>query len=372
MKIREQILQNKLELPKIIGLNITEDCEAMFRSLWHAYIIHGHHTTERNLVSNAISMTYWAQRIANPKLHNQLLSILSDAGWITVSTRPKNNWSEAWLNPSKLLEYCTQDELDRTRLFYKFSKYKLELHHDDKPYPSNVTSVHGKSQKTGLSKPGFAASGKVKYAFDTVAMFNHKSFVVEQINKGIDNMINQYPQILEDHANYRELGLEIVDSYIYAEDNIYNAGPNRLDQRGRNIRGDLSKIGNPVGFKIMRALLIIPEEHRQRATTRGVINKYLFIAELMGFKSGTVQSKIAFGRECYWTSRQHQNPSEDHMIENIWASRVYCDLDSAFNTPLLGVLKHRAESGKLKFSDPEIKPYRWLVPNEIDMSALTY
>ena len=320
--IREQILNNRLELPVIRDLKVTPECQAMFRAMWYRYIAKG--------PMEPTSMTYWAQRIANPKLHNQLLRILSDFGWITVSTRPNNNWSEAYINESKLLQYCTKAELDRTRMFYKFSKYKLELHHDDQDYGANVTSIRGKSMNTGLFRPGFAKSGKVKYSFDTQFMYAYETEVTQQINKGISNMIERYPQILEDHANYEELGKEVVEAYIYAEDNLYNAGPRTSDPRGRNNRGDLSKIGNPIGFKIMRSLLTIPEEYRNQATTKGLANKYLFIAELMGFKSGTAQAKREFGRKCYYTTAFHTNPSDGEVVENIWLERTYLDIDSVF------------------------------------------
>ena len=360
--IREQILNNRLELPIIRDLQVTPECQAMFRAMWYRYIAKG--------PTEPTSMTYWAQRITNPKLHNQLLRILSDFGWITVSTRPNNNWSEAYINESKLLQYCTKAELDRTRMFYKFSKYKLELHHDDQDYGANVTSIRGKSMNTGLFRPGFAKSGKVKYSFDTQFMYAYETEVTQQINKGISNMIERYPQILEDHANYQELGAEIVQSYIYAEDNLYNAGPRTSDPRGRNNRGDLSKIGNPVGFKVMRSLLTIPEEYRNQATTKGLANKYLFIAELMGFKSGTAQAKREFGRKCYYTTAFHTDPSDGEVVENIWLERTYLDIDSVFgNLMSLNILKRRALTDNLNFSDPVIVNYKWTVPIEIDASA---
>lgn len=360
--IREQILNNRLELPVIRDLKVTPECQAMFRAMWYRYIAKG--------PTEPTSMTYWAQRITNPKLHNQLLRILSDFGWITVSTRPNNNWSEAYINESKLLQYCTKAELDRTRMFYKFSKYKLELHHEDQDYGANVTSVRGKSMNTGLFRPGFAKSGKVKYSFDTQSMYAYETEVTQQINKGISNMIERYPQILEDHANYQELGAEVVQSYIYAEDNLYNAGPRTSDPRGRDNRGDLSKIGNPIGFKIMRSLLTIPEEYRNQATTKGLANKYLFIAELMGFKSGTAQAKREFGRKCYYTTAFHTDPSDDEVVENIWLERTYTDIDSAFgNLFSLNILKRRALADNLNFADPAIVTYKWSVLIEIDMSA---
>ena len=360
--IREQILNNRLELPVIRDLQVTEPIQAMFRAMWHNYIAKG--------ATEPTSMTYWAQRIANPKLHNQVLRILSDAGWITVSTRPNNNWSEAYLNESKLLTYCTKAELDRTRMFYKFSKYMLTLHHDDQDYGSAVTSVRGKRMDTGLRRPGFAKSGKVQYSFDTTVMHAYSFEVEQQINKGIRNMIERYPQIREDHANYEELGKEIVEAYIYAENNLHNGGPRTNDPRGRNNRGDLGKIGNPVGFKVMRSLLTIPVQYRNQATTAGLRNKYLFIAELMGFKSGTAQAKVDFGRKCYYTTAFHPTESDDEVVENIWLERTYTDIDSAFgNLFTLSILKRRATAGKLNFADPVIVAYKWEVPIEIDMSA---
>ena len=360
--IREQILNNRLELPVIRDLQVTEPVQAMFRAMWYRYIVKG--------ANEPTSMTYWAQRIANPKLHNQVLRILSDGGWITVSTRPNNNWSEAYINESKLLTYCTQSELDRTRMFYKFSNYKLTQHEEQQDYGASVTSVRGKPMNTGIYRPGFAKAGKVKYSFDTNAMYQHQQLVTRQINKGISNMIERYPQIANDHANYEELGKEVVQAYIYEGDNLYTAGPRTSDQRGRNNRGDLSKIGNPVGFKVMRSLLVIPEEYRNKATVKGLANKYLFIAELMGFKEGTADAKRAFGRKCYYTTALHPETSEDEIIENLWLERTYQDIDNAFGKVFgLRILKSRALAGKLNFLDPDIVNYKWIVSIEIDMSA---
>lgn len=370
VKIRQQILSNNLELPNIKGLQVTAECNKFFKALWHAYITSGQRTTENGIVTNTVSLPYWAQRIANPKLMNILLKILSDSGWITVSTRPNNNWSEAYLNESKLLKYCTQEELDHTRIHYKLRKYKLELHVEQN-LGATKTKAKGRIFNSGLIRNGFAASGFVKYQFDTSMMSEYKDFVVKQINKGIEKMIVQYPQITEDHANYKELGIEIVDSYICHKEQ-YNAGPRTSDPRGRNNRGDLNKIGNPVGFKIMRALLVIPEEYRQTATKEGLTNKYLFIAELMGFKTGAIEEKISFGRKCYWANTLHTGTKESEIIENIWAIRTYEDIDNAFNSPFTNIFKRRAMKKQFNFEDPELTAYKWCVPIEIDMSALTY
>ena len=126
MSIASQILNGKLTLPTINDLRSEHpsaypQIEAMFTALWNAYLAKGPGAT--------VSSTYWAQRVANPKAHNIALKILSQAGWITISTQPNRNWSEMSLNQSKLLEYVTQEDLDNVRKYNKFSKYTLVLCH---------------------------------------------------------------------------------------------------------------------------------------------------------------------------------------------------------------------------------------------------
>jgi hypothetical protein len=157
---------------------------------------------------------------------------------------------------------------------------------------------------------------------------------------------------------------------MFSSTNLYSGGPRTSDPRGRNNRGDLNRIGNPVGFKVMRSLLVIPEQYRNQATTAGLRNKFLFIAELMGFKSGSAQAKVDFGRKCYYTEATHPGTTDEHIVENLWILRTYQDITNAFgNTPLFGILSKRAIAGKLNFADPVIVSYKWQVPIEIDMSA---
>ena len=361
--IREQILNGKLTMPNIHdmesvhGEQVYGQIQAMFSAMWYVYLTKGTDAT--------ISLPYWAKRINNVRAMNQALKILSDAGWITVSTRPNNNWSEAYLNKSKLLTYVTKTQLDAVRKYHKFDKYLLELHHMDQDFGAMKTKSRGKIFNSGITRKGFAKTGKVPYQFDTQAMFDNKDLVVFEINKGIEKMIEQYPQIAHDHANYREVGVEIVEAYIHGNDAQYNGGPRTSDPRGRNNRGDLSKIGNPVGFKIMRSLLVIPEQHRNIATATGLKNKYLFVAELNGFKAGTVEDKIEYGRECYYYRRLAHD-----AVEQVWLSRTYDDIDRALNRTGIseseGALKIAIslESSRITKSI-----YKWQVPIEIDASA---
>ena len=174
-------------------------------------------------------------------------------------------------------------------------------------------------------------------------------------------MIIKYPDIIKDQANYREIGTEIVESLIY-ECGTYNAGPRTSDPRHRDNSGYLDKVGNPVGFKVMRGLLVIPEAHRNVCTNVGLRNKYLFIAELCGFKSGSTQSKVNFGRRCYFNATQAHD-----AVENLWLNRTYADINNALDTDFSSL----AELANNELAIIQASTYKWQVPIEIDMSALT-
>lgn len=355
--ITNQIMTGNLTMPKIndmagvYGTEVYKQIEGMFSAMGNAYLTKGADTP--------ISLPYWAKRIKHPIAMNQTLKLLSDNNWITVSTRPNNNWSEAFLNESKLLEYVSKDHLDHIRMYNKYNKYKLKFHELDQDFGANKIKCNGTIRTSTKSCNGFAKAGKVPFQFDTTAMSKSHDVVLREVNKGIENMIEQYPQIINDHANYLEIGTEVVDSLIY-EEGTYNAGPRTSDPRHRDNAGYLNKIANPVGFKVMRGLLTIPEEHRNVCTPAGLINKYLFIAELVGYRSGTKQGKIDFGRACYF------NGTLAHCdVENIWIKRTYEDINNALATEFDSAKQLKVlEAKTIKNS-----AYRWEVPIEIDMSA---
>jgi hypothetical protein len=355
--IKSQIMAGKLTMPRIndmegvYGTAVYKQIELMFSAMWHAYLAKGADTP--------VSLPYWAKRIQHPTAMNQALKLLSDSGWITVSTRPNNNWSEAYLNESKLIAYVTKQHLDHIRMHNKYNKYKLTFHELDQDFGANKQKVNGKVFTVDKSCNGFAKAGKVAFQFDTVVMHKQYDLVLSQINKGIEKMIIKYPDIIKDQANYREIGTEIVDSLIY-ECGTYNAGPRTSDPRHRDNSGYLDKVGNPVGFKVMRGLLVIPEAHRNVCTNAGLRNKYLFIAELNGFKSGSTQSKVNFGRQCYYNATQAHD-----AVENLWLNRTYADINNALDADFSSL----AELANNELAIIKASTYKWQVPIEIDMSA---
>ena len=357
--IHQQIMAGKLTMPRIndmegvYGTEVYKQIELMFTAMWQAYLAKGANTP--------VSLPYWAKRIQHPTAMNQALKLLSDNGWITVSTRPNNNWSEAYINESKLLTYVTKSHLDHIRMHNKYNKYKLTYHELDQDFGANKQKVNGKVYTVAKSCNGFAKAGQVSFQFDTIAMHKHHELVLSQVNKGIEKMIEEYPAIIEDQANYREIGTEIVESLIY-EAGIYNAGPRTSDPRHRDNAGYLNKIANPVGFKVMRGLLVIPEQYRNTCTNVGLRNKYLFIAELCGFKSGSTQSKVNFGRQCYYNATQAHD-----AVENLWLNRTYADINNALDTDFDSV----EDLANNELAIIQASTYKWQVPIEIDMSALT-
>jgi hypothetical protein len=249
-----QIHNGNLGMPNIPQLRKSthkttyREIEKMFSAMWHMYINKG--------ASTPISLPYWAKRIANPKAMNIALKVLSDNNWIQCRTIPSNNWSEAYLSETKLLTYVSQELLDSVRTHYKFSNYKLRF--DEPSTEASNTRVQGKVLQTGITAHGFKKEGNTQFQFDTNRMSQYRDETIALVNKGIEKTIAQYPELANDHANYGEVAKTIVDNYIINDD-TYTSGPRTSDPRGRNNSGYLNKVGNPVGYKIMRSMLVIPE-----------------------------------------------------------------------------------------------------------------
>lgn len=370
MTIRSQILNGNLTLPHINNLETVSTPEerkviyAMFDALWNAYLLKGPGTP--------ISTPYWVKRIGNVKLANLVLKILSDNQWIISKSLPNNNWAEAYLNQEKLLTYVTIEELAAVRKYKKFRKYMPSYSESTQ---STKTKLQGEYLQTGIVRKGFMATGNSEYQYDTATMLDYKDIVVPLITKGIDKMISTYPQIIADLANYKSVSEEIVDAII-AENGIYTGGNRTNDPRGRNNRGDLDKIGNPVGFKVMRSLLEIPEARRNTITTEGLDAVFLFIAELHGTKNVTLAQKLERGQALY-LNREFIYPTElDDMYEDIWLTRLYNELDKALpHTAMTNIIKTRLDKGQATLADymqmryRHMSPIKWSVFIEIDMSA---
>ena len=372
-KITYQIEQGALTMPNIPALKARlpkttySAIERKFSAMWKAYIAKGRDTP--------ISLPYWAKQINDPVAMNQALKALSNGNWITSIALPNNNWAEAYINESKLLDYVTQSVLEHVRSFHKFSDFMLKM--EEESIHANITKRGSSKSNTGLSRTGFMREGNVPFEFDTKKLSEYSDATIELVNKGITKMAKQYPQINLDHANYGEVAKEVVNHYLY-NPSTYTSGPRTNDPRGRNNSGYLDKIGNPVGYKIMRAMITIPVEYRQLATTKGINNAYLFIAELHGFKKGTKAEKVDFGRSKYYKSELTEPTELDDIYEDVWLERLYIELDNIFDLSrhhFARITRNRYTKDLITLSqakeviESKIVRHLWSTAIEIDMSA---
>jgi hypothetical protein len=99
---------------------------------------------------------------------------------------------------------------------------------------------------------------KSLFQFDRKALIRNLEAITEQANKGMKELLTKYPEMQSDEANYGEIVESIID-YLVDNEVTCNMGVNNVDSRGRAIKSHLSKVMNPIGFKVARCLLVIPE-----------------------------------------------------------------------------------------------------------------
>lgn len=341
-------------ITKTYNKDVTEVARKMFEAAWYNYLLN----------KGTISLPYYAKMMNHPKAMHRILKRLSNDGWLVCTTIPSRNWSEAQLNEDKLLEYVPMKQLEQIRAYYKYNKYMLK---QDLPTKDATTRLNGKVRYTGITRRGFYKTGNVQFQFDTEAIKDYYDIIVAEVNKGMSKVRDFFPEMRRDTASYDEVSKSIVDSIILHE-GTYSSGQFHSDSRGRNISGMLDKVFNPIGFKVARACLIIPEDKRQLATDKGLRNKYLFIAELNGFKKGKVEEKVNFGRKCYLNYTLPVTDTNKHrkeFYENIWLARTYDEIDCYFQ-----ISEKRVEGTVNRFALTNPKAdFKWYVPIEIDMSA---
>lgn len=344
--MREQILNGKLELPSKEQFydNFTRAniIERMFISMWHAYL----HS------KSAVSLAYWSKEFEHPVEFNQALKVLSDSNWIISHSIPARNWAEAELNEDKLLQFVSVEELADVRAKFKFAKYLpcfMESKH------ATLTRMNGKVKRTGLTRYGLKASASSPFQYDVDYLSKYEDTIIQNTNKGMQKVRNQFPDMRSDSASYDAIATSIVE-HLTINPETYTMGSNYSDPRGRSVKEGLSKVFNPIGYKDARSLLVIPEAYRNLATDKGATAIYLFIAELLGFKGGTPVDKELYGVECYKARKLHtldlSNESDrSELHENMWLSRLYDELDCFYTSETTGI------------------PHYWSTPVELDASA---
>lgn len=253
MQMRERILYNKFQLPSydlfLAKYNnyYTNIVNRMMQALWSSYLHKG--------TNNNINLCYWADQMGNDAILNEFLISLSRAGWITTLSAGARNWAEASLNQDKLLEYCTIDELLLVRRHYKFVQYALS--YENEAVDPTMVRVNGRIRRTGLRAEGAMRSSNQPFSFDRDMMEQYREVILRNLTKSMDKIRELNANMHSDEASYDAVAVEILDYYIN-NDQQYTRGTSYMDSRGRAISSCLSKVGNPIGFKDFRALLVLP------------------------------------------------------------------------------------------------------------------
>lgn len=249
LTMREALLQGHIYLPdydsiqSILGTD-TDTTQNMLEAAWSNYI--------KN--KGTISSTYWIEKFNTVKAFNTALKILSDNNWLIVSTTPDRHWSEISINENKLLQYLSPDELVHVRSTKKFLQYIPACKFKTS---TNLTRINGKIRNTGLQRIGLAKSAQTQFYYDIDMLNKYQDTIIANTNKGMRKCRELIPNMVHDEASYDEVSTLIVQELSKTPVLMTMEG-NVSDSRGRAIKGALSKVANPIGYKDFRALLTIP------------------------------------------------------------------------------------------------------------------
>ena len=252
--MREYILNGELPLPskdKFLAhfpLDFVEIIEDMWSSLWSNYCAK----------MKGTSTIHWMEiaGTANKNHYISAIKALQNAGWLIIDTR--DNYSSVQLADSKLLEFVSEEELTQVRFNKRFVKY-LPFASTSSQNGLATVKVNGKPTNRKLPRGGMEVGAKSVFTYDKRAMLEDFDSIKSECRKGIEKTLAKHAKTMAlDEANYSEIMDSILD-YIATEDVVCNMGTNHVDSRGRAIKSNLDKVMNPVGFKVARALIVIPD-----------------------------------------------------------------------------------------------------------------
>lgn len=250
--MRDNILNGELPLPskdKFLNhfpTDFVEVIESMWHSLWVNYCAK----------TQGTSTIFWMEKAGteNKRHYLSALKALQNAGWVLINTR--DNYSSAVLSETKLLEFVSAEELAQVRFEKRFVKY-LPYASTSNQHGKAVIRVNGKATDRKLLREGMEVGAKSVFSYDRNAMARDYDLVRTECRKGIEKTLVKHPQMAHDEANYGEV-MDSILEYIATTDLECNMGINHVDSRGRAIKTNLDKVMNPVGYKVARALLVIP------------------------------------------------------------------------------------------------------------------
>ncbi len=202
-----------------------------------------------------LAIPYWSDMFDKEINFRTTMLALAKGGWINSTCNYSASWGQVQLNEDKLLNYCTMEELEDMRATKKYAKYALD---DSDSVLAAKTKLGKDLVNTGLERGGFAKAGNSQFGFDTTLISKYKDPICKNFVKGMTKVREQYPEMGTTKASYDTVSEGIVEFYEGNPEEIYTTGNSFNDSRGRAISSCLRKVGNPIGYKDMRALLVIP------------------------------------------------------------------------------------------------------------------
>lgn len=244
---RADILEgiNPIPFEKFEGNREYELIKQFCNSLFNSYI--------RN-PNYQLAIPYWSDKFENQMNFRIAMTALAKGGWIESTCSYAASWGQVRIKEDKLLNYCSLEELATMRADRKYYTYIMDLSYSD---ITSKTKLGNELVDTGLKRVGFANAGNSQFGLDTNFISQFKEPICKNVTKGMTKVREQYPEMGTDEASYDAVSEGIVDVYEANPDELYTTGNNLSDSRGRAISSCLRKVGNPIGYKDMRALLVI-------------------------------------------------------------------------------------------------------------------
>ena len=252
--MREHLLQGKLPLPgydTFASHREFDEVLGTLQSMWHS--MWKHYCANKS----STSTVFWTKQAGagNTRAFLHCIKILFKSNWIELKTT--ENYSSIAIKESRLLEFCSLEELDQIRLEVRMVRY-LPIVDTTDQHGLGAVYANGVRTDRKLSRPGMQTGAKSVFQIDRTALLNNYEEVLPEVTKGMNKVFLDYPELKSDGANYSEVSEEVL-KYLALEDHSFNMGVNNCDSRGRAIKSGLSKVMNPIGFKVARCLLVIPE-----------------------------------------------------------------------------------------------------------------
>jgi hypothetical protein len=235
----------------------------------------------------------------------------------------KHNFAELVIN----IETIKSLGIDLEELVYDFKlqHYSLE-YRDIKDHISVVKHRHGKNLPA-FNRNNLNKAHNFEFKFDTEMLEKHiKEIASELVLKMLKQRVKQDPKFKLSESDYESIIIDVLKQYILS-DGTYNLGGCNFDWRGRSIALQLEKILNPVGYKLGRALLVLPAV-KYTTDDRDTLNSiYLFLAqELIGSCVGmSIAEKIEVGKQAYFNRVE-----SDDLVTKIWTQRIFAQLDKLY------------------------------------------